>query len=126
MNQAKAPGEQCNHGGATTTGPTPPSYLSKLGGGGGGGWGAVWGGGGQPEGVWGGGGFSRWGRGAVPKVGGPARHPRDLLERGGGGRGSRGGSPPPAGMKIKASPCRHPLLPHAYLQGGCVSGGLEP
>ena len=46
---------------------------------------------------------------------------RDLLERGGeGGRGSRGeGSPPPAGMKIKASPwggvSGYPDTPAGYL-----------
>ena len=41
--------------------------------------------------------------------------PRDLLERGGGrgsrggGQGVQGGAPPPAGMKIQASPCPPPL-----------------
>ena len=63
------------HGGPTTNGPHPPSYLSKLAGGGGGG-------------LAGGGGGGYW-----------------QLGRGGG-----------------AGP--EPLLPHAYLKGGCVSGGM--
>ena len=38
---------------------------------------------------------------------------------GGGSAAARGGGVPKVG-----GPERDPLLPHAYLQGGCVSGGL--
>ena len=50
------------------------------------------------------------------------------LGRGGGAGGCEGGgiggSAGGGGVPKVGGPVRDPLLPHAYLQGGCVSGGL--
>ena len=43
---------------------------------------------------------------------------------GGSAGGCRGGVRPRGGVPKVGGPARDPVLPHAYLQGGCVSGGL--
>ena len=85
---------------------------------------------GQP---WGSGRFlkSKW---LVPTLGGRLqlvlmRHPSSYLSKLGGGVGAGGaGVGGRGGGGLAAQPgggaARNPLLPHAYLKGVCVSGGM--